>query len=176
MATYSDLNSTILSDASRLLPFGLDGVEVANPLDPGNASVIGFIGHLAQTLLAGGNDPDRLAGGLGNDVLMGYGGDDSLHGGAGWNMILGGAGDDILDVRWLTDPDRGDLSHADWSAAKRMASDWLFGGSGNDSLFGSFGSDLLHGGSGNDMLSGQDGNDLLGVSYLVYKLGSALLL
>lgn len=163
MTTYSDPSPPLLTDGlAQVPPITANLAEaLAARQDFLEAAIAIFAESLASGLWLGGAGDDAIQTGIGNHILAGFAGNDSLHGGAGWNLLIGGAGDDVLDVRWASDPARGGLSYADWSAAKRVSSDWLFGGAGNDALFGSFGSDLMHGGTGNDTLDGQDGDDIL---------------
>lgn len=163
MATYSVPLSRILSgEALRLSPLGLDLRQaLENPTGFAISVIKTFLWNPENDIRFAELFPGTVAGGPGNDLLIGGAGNDTLHGGAGSNLLFGGDGDDVLDVRWSTDPDRGGVSYADWSEAKRGATDWLFGGAGHDALWGSFGSDLLDGGTGNDTLYGQDGDDLL---------------
>ena len=119
MATYPAFPPSLLSDdLSTLLPASPELLQaLLDRQDAGNAAIAVFVDSLASGLLPGGAGADAIAAGTGNHVLVGYAGDDSLHGGAGWNLLFGGSGDDVLDVRWLSDPQRGGLTHDDWSAA-----------------------------------------------------------
>ena len=128
------------------------------------------------------------------------GGDDNIHGGGGSNILYGGGGNDLLDVRWLTYPDKNQVpgGFESWSAAKRLSVDVMYGGNGDDVLEGSFwegshssaatgadslrgqdGDDFFDGGSGDDILGGDNGTDRLlggfGVDRLEGNLGNDVL-
>lgn len=103
----------------------------------------------------------RLSNAYSDEFLIGTNAGDTIHAGGGSNIVIGGAGNDVLDVRWSSLPDKDGLNFAEWREHKRGATDWLWGGEGDDRLEGSFGTDIQHGGSGNDQLRGQDGDDRL---------------
>ena len=94
---------------------------------------------------AGPADPVVLVGDGTDEILVGGRGDDVIHGGGGSNILYGGAGNDLLDVRWLTYPDKAQVpgGFEAWSAAKRLSVDFMHGGNGDDVLEGSFGKDRL---------------------------------
>ena len=85
----------------------------------------------------GGNN--ILEGGSGDDALYGLAGDDALYGGAGneSGTMLGGMGKRLQH--------RGPVR-------RRLATDYLDGGQGNDDLFGGSGNDTAYGGDGNDLI------------------------
>ncbi len=54
-----------------------------------------------------------------------------IHGGGGSNLLFGGDGDDILDVRWLTADHSGE-EYGRWRDEKRLSTDEMHGGAGNE--------------------------------------------
>jgi Ca2+-binding RTX toxin-like protein len=143
-------------------------------------------GNDAANLIIGGTGNDILDGGLGADAVVGGDGNDTLIGGAGTaNELIGGLGDDTYIVSVAGDTvyeealqgvdtvqtavssytlgaNLDNLTYTgggSFSGTGNGISNWLTGGSGNDSLDGGGDMDTLEGGLGNDTLIGGAGND-----------------
>ncbi|MDQ2623390.1 MAG: hypothetical protein M3Y45_10185 [Actinomycetota bacterium] len=108
----------------------------------------------------GTNGPDRVR--LGGGTVAGLGGDDriSLKSGA----VCGGSGDDrITGSAKQVDGGSGDdlirSTGRTYAVLTSRVSNWLSGGTGNDTIVGSGVNDSVRGGPGNDTLKGLRGRD-----------------
>ena len=147
----------------------------------GNDVLVGGNGH---DFLSGGDDQDKLygfggndflSGDRGNDELSGHDGDDSLAGGLGEDRLWGGKGNDTLrahgSIRGIVGWIRPCKVSVDCNTSKPKPvepsgdfdthSNYLYGGSGDDTLYGSKQADYLFGDDDQDLLNGYAGNDLL---------------
>jgi Ca2+-binding RTX toxin-like protein len=115
--------------------------------------------------LAGGPGDDRVSGGEGNDDLSGEDGNDALVGGSGADSLLGGEGRDLADYRARAAAITVTIASGanDGASAEgdnvRATVERVLGGTGNDSLRGDGATNWLYGGPGDDRLSGGEGND-----------------
>lgn len=152
--------------------FGQGGNDV---LDGGDGDD-GLAGNEGDDVLRGGAGNDLLLGGAGNDTLIGGDGVDTLEGGEGDDVYYVDAGDTViegenggLDIVYSTGSYQLGLNveavylvgTGDFVGVGNDLSNWIYGGSGNDSLFGLRGDDVIDGGDGNDGLAGNEGNDWL---------------
>ncbi|NNG23159.1 type I secretion C-terminal target domain-containing protein [Telluria aromaticivorans] len=112
-----------------------------NALSGSNGVLVYFTTGISTT-------PVNRTGTAGRDILHGSDFADTLLGAGGEDDLYGYGGDDILDG--------GEGKGSDW-----FASDYISGGSGNDTLYGNDGYDYLLGGDGNDKVYGGDDADRL---------------
>lgn len=121
------------------------------------------LGNGGDDQLDGDNGADNLFGGRGVDTVNGGGGADLVAGGGGIahaedeaDVIYGGRGGDVI-----VGNGGDDTIHAgsDTSGSGDTATNYVFGGYGDDLIYGSDGDDLLIGQFGNDVLTGNEGAD-----------------
>jgi Ca2+-binding RTX toxin-like protein len=123
------------------------------------------ISFTAGDVIFGDKTNNTITGTSGNNTIYGGAGDDVIYGGAGSDVIYGGEGNDIIHAMnaspsYTTDDDLYDYQDTSLFPVETV-SNYLDGGSGNDSLYGSSGADFLQGASGNDYLEGGEGSDVL---------------
>jgi Ca2+-binding RTX toxin-like protein len=155
-----------------------------------NASLVTLTGNEFANRMYGNSKTDTLIGGAGNDLLEGRGGADVLFGGIGDDIfIVDQLGDQVFDAVGEGTRDqvwaRGNFVLAAGQEIERIyvygttagltltgneftnyivggtGDDTLSGGGGDDSIFGGDGGDTLLGGAGNNSLVGSAGNDRL---------------
>ncbi|TNE63534.1 MAG: hypothetical protein EP335_09705, partial [Alphaproteobacteria bacterium] len=135
-------------DILRVVSPSLGGASVAldpslsfspNTLGAGIDNIEGLAGGEGRDTLVGNNSDNDLAGGNGDDYLQGHGGDDTVAGGDGNDGINGGDGNDSL----LGGNGADDIGGGN-------GDDFLDGGAGNDSLYVALGNDSINGGAGRD--------------------------
>jgi Ca2+-binding RTX toxin-like protein len=134
--------------------YGRGGDDTIN----GSSSDNKLYGQDGSDVLSAGGGNNLLDGGAGDDYLYSSEGSNKFYGGAGNDSISasgsdsawGGAGNDTLGAGWegLNSVKLYGEAGNDWIRGGE-ATDFLDGGSGNDTLFGSM-DDTLRGGAGND--------------------------
>ncbi|MGB3533041.1 MAG: calcium-binding protein [Microcoleaceae cyanobacterium] len=152
---------------------GNDTVSVVNPIAtvviPGQSAQSASV-PVTQVTLTGGEGNDVVRGGVGrfregNNLLDGGTGNDTISGFAFEDSLLGGGGDDLITTGALNVTTTEGISS---TLSGVVGSSTLDGGDGNDTLIAAYESDFIVGGSGNDSMSGSftildggDGNDTL---------------
>lgn len=152
--------------------------------------------------LYGGAGDDFIFGGKGVDYIYGGAGEDHIKVDHGLSIVHGGSGIDVLDFSGLTAPSNheGYRLQVDMAGGEAIgpqgssflfasieavdgtnghdsirgdsASNWIFGGFGDDLFIGSGGSDYYDGGSGKDTVSYEKASAGVALS-LTARLGSA---
>ena len=152
---------------------GDDIVTVVNPVTtiviPGQAAQSASV-PVTQVTLTGGEGNDLITGGVGrfrqgNNLLEGGTGNDTISGFAFEDSLVGGGGDDLITTGALNVTTTEGISS---QLAGVVGSSTLDGGDGNDTINAAYETDFIVGGSGNDSLVGSftvmeggDGNDTL---------------
>ena len=95
-------------------------------------------------------DPNNFLGTFRREIIIGTEEDETIDGAGGSDTIDAGGGHDSVKG--------GDSTILDWWFG---TSNFLLGGSGNDTVEGGDGFDLIHGGTGDDSILGGAGSDLL---------------
>jgi Ca2+-binding RTX toxin-like protein len=101
----------------------------------------------------------------GHNLIFAGAGNDTVLAGFGADTVFGGAGDDVI-IGYGAVPTHGAVTIED-------RTNFLFGGSGNDSIEGGAANDHLYGGAGRDVLTGSGGVDTLtgGAGHDIFKFG-----
>lgn len=155
-------NDTIYGDRTDTVGAGNDtlyGDNGQNTLAGSNSSVGG------NDDIYGGGGADWIYGEGGNDTLRGEAGADKIYGGSGNDSILGGADNDTiwggLGADYLYGEANNDTIYAydSVNGGSDTATNYLYGGDGNDSLIGAAGIDIFDGGTGIDTINGGAGDD-----------------
>ena len=180
-ATFSEIESLILTSGNDTLDASADSVGVNVIAGAGNDTLLGGSGNDS---ILGGTGQDTLAGGAGNDTLSG--GDDQdtflITDGFGSDVIIGGEGgtdSDLIDLSGLSGPvtvtytgnEAGTItdgtSTLTFSGIERLiltefddVVDARLDGAGVD-IDARGGADSIHGGSGNDTIDGGLGADTI---------------
>ncbi len=122
-------------------------------------------GGAGNDTITGGTNLDQINGNAGNDSIVGGGGNDTISGDAGNDTVDGGAGTDTLTVSidasiTLTATQVIGDGTDNYTGFEISI---LTGGAGNNLIDASASSltNFLNGGSGNDTLSGGSGNDVM---------------
>ena len=152
---------TIYGDAGNDTLYGDNGQNTL----PGSSATVG-----GNDSIYGGSDNDKIFGEGANDTLYGEAGLDTLYGGQGADSISGGNDSDTiyggLGGDYLYGDDGNDTIYAydSINGGNDTATNYLYGGAGNDSLVGGAGTDVFDPGTGLDTINYGAGNDVISLN------------